>query len=441
VAQGFRQTFGIDYNEIFSPVVNYVLIRLFFLLLVVLLGWKDTHLDVKCAYLYGDLDCVNYLEIPKGYRNSSNANCAWKLTKALYGLHQSGRMWYIKLDQSLKKLGFSKVLGFNCVYSYGDFGLILVYVDDIVLFTRDLKSQSYCIDALKSCFDIVNLGPIQMLLGVEFIRKGASVFLSQLSYVEKLERKFEKYVCGYVHLPGNMGQVIRTPKKGDVLNTTFPYRSLIGSLLFLASRTRPDILFSVILLSQYNNEHTDFHVKLLLQVLNYVITTKHYRICLSKCKGNELTAYCDASYASDRDTRRSFSGYIVYVGGVPVSWHCTKQKSVTLSTMESEFVALVHCMKEVRWINRAHIYCPLVRDLEMKPIIFSDNVSSIHFSTNEVENERSKHVDVRYMFAREWYYRGYFSLKPISTAFNVSDIFTKWLSVQRLQTLCKGIFD
>ena len=440
VAQGFRQTFGEDYEEIFSPVVNYVLIRLFFVLLVVLRGWQDCHLDVKCAYLYGELDCTTYLAIPKGWRSESNDGMVWKLQRALYGLHQSGRQWYIKLDETLKKLGFTKFRGFNCVYFYGDFCVIMIYVDDIVMFTPDLKCQEYCIAQLASCFDLVNLGKIQTLLGVNFLRENNRIFLSQATYIDALTVKYKEFVNFVTKVPGNIGQIVQSAKPGDLLDNIFPYRSLIGSLLFLATRTRPDILFSVILLSQYNTTHTKFHVRLLIQVLNYVVATRDYRIELTGCTGDNLIAYCDASFASDRDSRRSFGGFIVYLGNIPISWNCAKQKAVTLSTMEAEYITLVDCAKEVNWLNHVFLSCPIVLRKESVPLIFTDNVSCVHFTKNEVENSRTKHIDVKFKFLREWFHDGLFTLRTVGTKYNIADVFTKWLTENRLKFLIQSVF-
>ncbi|GFV91498.1 retrovirus-related Pol polyprotein from transposon TNT 1-94 [Trichonephila clavipes] len=132
VAQGFKQVKGENYDEVFSPVVNFSIIRLFFAIFVCFFKWFHTQLDVNNAYLYARLDEVIYMQQPEGYVNEANKVC--KLNKALYGLHQSGRQWYFEIDDVLSNLGFQKILRCNCVYVYQCRLILLLYVDGIVMF-------------------------------------------------------------------------------------------------------------------------------------------------------------------------------------------------------------------------------------------------------------------------------------------------------------------
>ena len=441
VAQGFRQTLGIDYDEIFSPVVNFVVIQLLFVLLVILRGWAHTQLDVKCAYLYGDLKEKIFMDIPKGWRTKNNENNVWRLKKALYGLHQSGRQWFIKLDEELRAVGFRKMLGINCVYVYEDIAYLLVYVDDIVVFSKDSSISVAMVEKLKSCFNIVELGEVNTLLGVQFQIKDGKVKIHQKPYIEKLAKRFkvDEFECNRVKVPIAVGSVFELPDK-DSQDEQFPYRSLVGSLLFLARRTRPDIMFAVILLSQYNTSHNSQHINALMQILKYVVKTKDFAIDLSSCTDSQLVSYSDASWASDRDSRKSFGGHIVFLGHVPISWGCVKQKAISLSVMESEYMALTDCAKETRWLYQILERSGCIKRETFKPVIYVDNQAAIDFVRNPIENTRTKHIDIRYHFIRSWYNLSYFKLLGVRTEFNIADIFTKFLSKERIEFLCSSIF-
>lgn len=133
VAQGFRQEKGIQYDQVFSPVVNFTIIRLFFSTLVSGLKWYHIQMDIRCAYLYAPLSEKIYIKQPVGFTNPDKPDHVCLLTKALYGLHQSGREWFYELNSVLETLNFRKLEWTNCVYSFNSNVVLLLYVDDIIL--------------------------------------------------------------------------------------------------------------------------------------------------------------------------------------------------------------------------------------------------------------------------------------------------------------------
>ena len=425
VVQGFRQTQGLDYDEVFSPVVNFVVIRLFCILLVVRRGWVDAHLDVKCAYLYGELPVTTFISIPEGYHSTERPGFVWRLKRALYGLHQSGRQWYQKLVEELMKIGFSKIPGFSCAFHLCETAVLLFYVDDLILFALNGSILSRVIHKISSIFDVVNLGPIHKLLGVSFERNGKDIAIHQKHFILSLADEYGIVENKMVKVPMHVGTVVQKPSHISETASKFPYRSLIGSLLFLATRTRPDIMFAVILLSQYNNCFDVTHEKCLIQVLQYVVNTYDKCISLSKCASDQLHAYTDASWANSRDDCKSFGGYIVFLGGAPISWGCKKQRVVALSSMEAEFMAIVNCLREVHWLAGIFRYFSPLMSSKYLPIIFSDSMSAIHFCKNELETTRTKHINIKYNFVKDWLMREYFVLRSVSGKVNLADIFTK----------------
>uniref|UniRef100_T1IVY9 CCHC-type domain-containing protein n=1 Tax=Strigamia maritima TaxID=126957 RepID=T1IVY9_STRMM len=226
--------------------------------------------------------------------------------------------------------------------------------------------------------------------------------------------------------------------KDSELETEFPYRSLVGSLMFLASRTRPDILYSTIYLSQFNNHHSIKHIKCLLQILQYVVNTSNYCINLNNCKRESLYLYTDASWATNLVNSKSFGGYILYLGGSVIGWGCKVQYAC--SSMESEYTALSHAAREAYWVSCIFENCALFNRVNI-PVIHSDSISSIQFATNDIENTKTKHIRIQYHFLRNWFEREYFKLAKVPGEYNIADIFTKWLSNEKIKDLCETVFD
>ncbi|GBN31336.1 Retrovirus-related Pol polyprotein from transposon TNT 1-94 [Araneus ventricosus] len=265
VTLGFKQKAGIDYGEIFSPVVNFSVVKLMFIVLVLLLGWNHVHLDVKSAYLYGKLNEKMYLKQSPGVIVKDAESKVYLFHKALYGLHQSGRSWNCELDHILKDLKFDKLLWSNCLYENKDV-ILVIYVHDIIVFGKTLNDINKTIDLIKSKLDLTELGPAKYLFGVNF-EMNKDLFMHQKTYIEKLMIKFKELPKSNVNLPIKLGSKLpeKIEEKDIVENelmSKFPYRSLIGCLSFMVDRTRPDISFSVNLMSQFSNGYTFEHGRL-----------------------------------------------------------------------------------------------------------------------------------------------------------------------------------
>jgi hypothetical protein len=252
VAQGFRQRMGIDFQETYSPVVDFALVRLFLLLLVVVRGWTTLHLDVKCAYLYADLKEETYIKPP--LIANEPPGVLWKLHKALYGLHQAGHCWYNELDRTLKDLGFCQLVSTRCVYRYGWKVIILVYVDDFLLIGRTLEDLDRVCRLLRKRYDIKDLGPVCKFLGIEIaVTKDRTVVLHQRSYIDRISSMFLDIRNMQVFEPMKVGTDVAVfhQENQEPLGQECKYRSLIGCLLYLARHTRPDISFAISFLARF----------------------------------------------------------------------------------------------------------------------------------------------------------------------------------------------
>lgn len=431
VAQGFKQIRGETYDETFSPVVNFGVIRLFFSMLVSSMSWTHIQCDVKSAYLYAPLKEEIYMCQPPGFINEEKSNLVCKLDKALYGLCQSGRVWFYEIDKVLIKLGFKKLTQCNCVYSFHKNLILLLYVDDIVLFGRTNEVVQNALKLLEKHFDIKVMGRTKNLLGVELEEK-EGLFMHQKSYINEIYERFKSFNPPVSSLPiakGTVYSMSQCPKTEYELEEMdrIPYRNLLGCLSFLCNRTRPDISYTVNILSQFQSKPGVAHWNGLLRLLGYVYKSQDLMLNLKSSKPN-LVAYSDADFASNRDDRTSLGGQLVLFDRAPISWRTFKHRCVSLSTMESELISMTESAKELLWYDRIISECfrkGILTGPKAESILFVDNMATIDFVKSPIENNRSKHIDVRLFFVRDLIYKDVFKVNYIPSKRNLADNFTK----------------
>ena len=446
VAQGFHQIKGLNYEEVFNPVVNFSVIRLFFALLVGFLKWTNCQIDVKNAYLYAPLKEKIYMYQPKGFVDSEKPNHVCLLRKALYGLHQSGRQWFFELHGVLESLGFSKFKWANCIYHYKKNVILLLYVDDMVIFSKYNHLTEEIIKSLSSKFDLKVLGKTKKLLGVEFEEIKENLYIHQTNYINDVYSRFKKYNPPISSLPISKGILLskeQCPATNSELEEMkkIPYRSLIGCISFLACRTRPDVMYAVNTLSQFQSQPGKYHWNVALRLLGYIYATKNLKLNLSNVSNISLKCFSDASFAANRDDRCSVGGYILFLDAIPVSWSTKKQKTVALSSMEAEFLSLTDASKELYWTKNILLELNKLQNCyNNECTLYSDNQSAIYFSNSPIENSKTKHINVKYHFVRNLIFKNVFKLKFIRSKENISDIFTKPPTKIELKSFVDKIF-
>ncbi|GFY18451.1 retrovirus-related Pol polyprotein from transposon TNT 1-94 [Trichonephila clavipes] len=276
-------------------------------------------------------------------------------------------------------------------------------VYDIIIFGKEMENVNFVLQLLQKNFDLKIMGKTKKLLGIEFEEIGNSLFIHQRSYIQRLCEIYEKYKYPVSSLPISKGQVLSkldSPKTSEEI-LTVPYRNLIGSLSFIAIRTRPDIMYAVNVLSQFQANPGIKHWNCLLRLLGYLKYTQEYKLELSKVKSLKLRCYSDSDFATNRDDRVSMGGFITFIDETPISWRTFKQKSVSLSTMEAEYVSLTEAANEFIWLKNVIDNKSLNLELS-ENVMFCDNQAAISFSKSPVENYRTKHIDVRYHFLKEF---------------------------------------
>lgn len=426
VAKGYSQRQGVDYDEVFAPVARMETVRLL-LALAAHRGWSVHHMDVKSAFLNGDLQEEVYVHQPPGYVDDGNEHAVLRLRKALYGLRQAPRAWNAKLDASLVSLGFERSPLEHAVYRRNTSVstlLVGVYVDDLVITGSSDNDISAFKEEMQRLFAMSDLGLLSYYLGIEVVQNDDGITLCQSAYVAKILQAAGMASCNATHTPMENRLKLGKAEPGAVLDAT-QYRSVVGSLRYLCN-TRPDITFAVGIVSRYLEAPAASHWAAVKQILRYISGTAAYGCYYKRGDGAPvLTGFSDSDYAGDIDDRRSTTGVVFFLGSSAITWTSQKQKVVALSSCEAEYVAAASAACQGVWL--CNLLGELINDAPLSVKLRVDNMSAIALSKNPVHHDRSKHIDVRYHFLRDKIEEGKVVIDHVSTDGQLADILTKAL--------------
>lgn len=463
VARGFSQIPGQDFQEVFAPVTRLSSIRLL-VGIAVNFGMHIDQIDICTAFLNGDIDEDIYMKTPKDLETylekiiddkntekevkekaikmvqdlkSSNGRAACKLNKAVYGLKQSGRQWYLKLDKTLKEMGFKPSSTDPCTYTYavkgGEIVILSIYVDDILIASKDKELIEKTKREIAAKFELRDLGQLKYCLGINFEKKeNGNIKLHQRMYIEQSLEKYGLKDCKSSTTPIEVGLKLI---KAKTCEKDLPYQSLIGTLMYLAVATRPDISFAVSYLSQFNNCYDSTHFMAAKRVLRYLKGTIDEGLIYTKKEVDRselLKGAADADWGSCHVDRRSYTGYIFTFAGTPVSWEARKQRTIALSTAEAEYMAITEAAKEAIYLKR------LLKDLHISDSVVKidvDNQAAQKLTKHPVINAKSKHIDIRHHFIREAVANGEVSTDYTPTNENIADFMTKALPGTKMKMI------
>lgn len=425
VARGFNQVKGVNYSETFAPVVNMVTIRTF-MVIATRYGWPVRQLDVKTAFLNGRLSEIIYMKQPVGYEGDERLVC--RLNKSLYGLKQSSKCWNDSFNHCMSSMAFIRSKSDSCLYykiRQNSKVFLIIYVDDVLITGDDEVFINDSINQLKKQFEMEDMGLVKFFMGIYIVRhiRTRTMVLSQKQCIINVLKRFNMLDCNGITTPMETNLTLKKCEDKNEI-TSHPFRQLVGCLMYIMLGTRPDICFAMNYLSRFQDCASDEHWKHLKRILRYLKQTIDF-VLVYNPNDDSLHGYVDADWAGDISDRKSTTGYLLKVFGCTVSWKTKKQQCVTLSSTESEYLAVSVASQDILWLKR------VLNDFSIQLldalVLFEDNQGCIFIAKN-LETKRSKHIDIRYHFVREKVLNGEIELKYVETKSQEADMFTKPLA-------------
>lgn len=474
VAKGFTQVDGIDYHETYAPVAAPASIRA-----ILALATRDDldleHIDVTGAFLYSDLAEEVFMELPHGYHppEAKGRDLVCSLKKSLYGLKQAARSWFEALIDILRHGKLTQSTSDQCVFTFRNNSTIImlaVHVDDMVVAHNSPSAFKAFLQHLESKI-VVTHQPLSFCLSMEVIRDRSKriTYLRQRKHIIDMLKTHGLLSSSPAKTPmipdfdpyEHPSTENRTPQKTQILplsqlaleahihrekpdtkilpyDKNIPYRQALGSLLYIAGSTRPDIMYAVSILSQFSSCYQAHHWEAVRRVMKYLEGTINFGLCVSptRVQGGinskpssffsepvAIEIYADADWAGDTNDSKSRSGIIIKVAGVPVLWQSKKQTSVASSTTTAEYFALSQAIDEAQCIQdviQTTGYIPIT-----PTIAYQDNLSTIQVAASFVPTSKGRHLRLKFHGVRDKVQSGEVKLIPVSTEQMDADIMTK----------------
>nr|GEV15992.1 retrovirus-related Pol polyprotein from transposon TNT 1-94 [Tanacetum cinerariifolium] len=386
VARGYRQEEGIDFEESFAPVARLEAIRIF-LAYAAHINMVVYQMDVKTAFLNGNLREEVYVSQPDGFVDPDKPNHVYKLKKALHGLKQATRAWYDMLSSFMISQDFSKGSVNPTLFIRRDgkeLLLVQIYVDDIIFAASTPELCDLFAKIMCSKFKISMMGKISFFLGLLISQSPRGIFINQSKYALESLKKYGFDSCNPVDTPMVKKSKLDEDKEGKTVDPSY-YRGMIGTLLYLTGN-RPDLQFAIYMCARYQARPTEKHLHAVKRIFRYLKGTVNRGLWYPKDYSIALTAFADADHAGCQDTHRSTSGSMRFLGDRLISMYC-------------------------------------------------DNKSAIALCCNNVKHSGSKHIDIRYHFIKEHVENRVIELYIANTEYQLADIFTKALGRERTEFL------
>ena len=376
--------------------------------------------------------------LPPGMKSAKPGQVC-KLQRSLYGLKQASRQWYARLSTFLAHHGFKQSVADYSLFTLkkaNSFTALLVYVDDSVLSGNDLSVLSSITKLLDDTFKSKDLGNLKYFLGFEVARGTSGINICQRKYALDLLTNTDMLHCKPVSTPFDYCTRLHQAS-GSMLSDSqiSSYRCLIGRLIYLTN-TRPDITFVVQHLSQFIASPTTAHYTALYRILRYIKVAPGLGFFFPSTSELQLKAFSDYDWAGCVDTRKSITGFSVYLGSSLISWKSKKQVTVSRSSSEAEYRALASVTCEIQWLT----YLLHDFDITHKPaLVFCDNKSALHIAANPVFHERTKHIEIDCHIVCDKLLSGLIKLLPIASQQQLVDVYTKALAPGAFRFICSKL--
>lgn len=438
VAKGYTQTEGVDYTETFAPTGRLASFRAL-VSIAASKGWEIHAMDAIAAFLNSVLQETIYMELPEGlFDKERAAGKVARLRKALYGLKQSAKCWSDEIKEKFVSMGMEQNPLDHCLwYRQNTDGEILVY-----LHVDDMAITGSCINQFKQevklKWRMEDLGLAHRIVGIELRRNpDGSYDISQPAMIQSVIERFGMEGCKATSTPFPGGVKVyksTEQERTEMSMKKYPYRSVVGCLMYIAICTRPDIAYAVGVLSQHLEHPSIKHWFLAMHVIRYLSGTRSLGIHYGKgeCQVGGLQSWhypvchSDSDWAGDPNTRRSTTGYLFKMNGGAISWKSRLQPTVSLSSTEAEYRATTEAGQEIAWLRNLLDFLKIRHPTPT--VLCCDNQGAVDMTKKTVFHGRTKHIEVQYHWIREQVEKGTITLRHVPTENMLADILTKALN-------------
>jgi hypothetical protein len=366
-----------------------------------------------------------YCAQPSGFEDPTHPDFVCRLNKSLYGLKQAPRAWYSRFATFLLSLRSVEAKSDTSLFVYkrgSDIAYLLLYVDDIVLTASSPALLRRIISALQQEFSMKDLGNLHYFLGMQVQHRGGGLFLSQKQYMMDILERAGMAECKPCSTPVDTNPKVAAADSSLVADA-IDFRSLAGALQYLTF-TRPDIAYAIQQVFLHMHDPREPHLAALERILRYIRGTLHLGLLLRSSPCTDLVVYTDADWAGCPDTRKSTLGYAVFLSDNLVSWSSKRQSTVSRSSAEAEYRVVANGVAEASWLRQ--LLLELHEPLRHATLVYCDNISAVYMSSNPVQHQRTKHIEIDLHFVWEKVV-GDVRVLHVSTSSQYADIFTKGL--------------
>lgn len=398
-------------------------------------------LDIKTAFLHSKLDRTKYITLPPGIEGNSKTHVA-KLNKALYGLATAPKCWYNTFDKFMTSIAFQRSCREPCLYTkfvHTTVIIVLMYVDDILITSSKQSLIDKIIESISANFDTKVLGFPKHFLGIDIhLDENLNISLSQHKYIDNLLQEFRMHESKPVSTPILKNN--ENNKIDKIQPPSFHFRSAIGSLLYLANNTRPDITFAVHFLARFQCNPQDVHYIMIKRILRYLNGTRSHKLKYDKVSENILESYVDASFRDDPTTGKSTTGYLIRYHGNIIAWRSRVQHSVAHSTTEAEYLAITDAASDILFLGRMTEETTHLTNV-FPVTIFEDNSGCITQTVKTTSRGRLKHLEKKYLDYQKHFENKEFKAVKVDTKNQLADILTKPLPTDKFMAIRAQILD
>jgi transposase InsO family protein len=442
VGRGFTQQLGVNYDETYAQTMRAESLRII-LIIALAKGWKIRQWDVVGAYLQATLkhDNIYVTDI-----DESGKSQHWKLHKALYGLKQSGHEWYTMLGQIMAKSNLQRCIADEGIFipkattfSNDEKNLVIgTWVDDLIAIAPSNRILDEIELSIEKHVELEKRGKPEKVLGMEVNWvSDCEIILTQTGLIENLAAAHG--IHGVKHsLP-----IDPTYYEPDVSNPANPktFQGIVGSLLYIARTTRPEISIHVNLLGRRTTIPSMTNLQTAKDICRYLLTTKCEGLRINPIQdsrsGVPIEVFVDASYGGEE--ARSQTGVLAMVAKQPVTWYSRRQDTVSLSITEAEYIACSEGAKDVSWMRQLLNELPPTRTTSVPSTLYTDNEAACKLTKNHMYHRRTRHIDHKYHYIRQEARSGNLVIKSVAGNNQLADPLTKLLPMSSIKAWKKTI--